>query len=234
VEERVKVKERHCVYIVLHWAITLDVLILIFTGFYIYSPFFGGYEAAMAWTRFVHFTCGAILIEITLLRVSLAFLSEFDADWLKAGPTWRNLKLLPDYLAYMFFFRSKHRYYGKFTPWEAVIYGLVWPLLVGVMAVTGFGILHGPFMFTSIRSEQLFGWVPVLLGSDAQVRLVHTLGMWLFIATGLLHLYLVIIQTLEERDLTFTSIFDGRRLVPRKYAREHEGQMVHADPKDLP
>lgn len=230
--EKVSVKQRHWVFITLHWVIVSCIAILAFTGFYIHRPFFtigSGEEnliMTMAWIRWIHFVFAAVFIESTLIRLELAFFSHFDADWRAIGPSFRNIKALPEALSYYLFMRKDHRYWRKLNPVTTVILVPVWMLFYLIAILTGFALFQGTFFWELATTNTLFGWVFNLFGSEQAVRTWHYYLVWVFICTGAISIYLSILRTVDERDRTFRSILSGRRLIPRKYASIKGGSGV--------
>lgn len=221
--DQVKVKQRHWVYILLHWMIVGTILILALTGYYIHRPFFtlGTAEdpvAVMSWIRWIHFITAAVLIESVLIRTELAFFSHFDADWRDIGPSPRNFKALPESLSYYLFMRDDHRYWRKTNPVMAVILVPFIMLFYLIAILTGFALFQGTFFWGAFTTNELFGWVFTLFGGEENVRTWHFYLIWVFAIIAFLHLYMAILRTLAQRDMTFRSILSGWRLVPKKYA----------------
>lgn len=223
-DDRVAVKQRHWVFILLHWLIIACLVILAITGFYIHHPFFAigsGEEnlvMTMAWIRWIHFIFAAILIESVAIRLELSFFSHFDADWRDLGPSLRNIKALPEAISYYLFLRKDHRYWRKLNPVVSVILVPVWLLFYLLAILTGFAMFNGSFFWGLSSSNKLFGWVVTVFGDAQTMRTWHYYLIWVFVCTGAIFLYLTILRTLAERDRTFRSIFSGWRLIPRKYA----------------
>jgi len=82
-------------------------------------------------------------------------------------------------------------------------------LLILIMAATGFALYTG-WLHT------WFAWVNTLLGGVSTTRVVHYLGMWALIYLSAIHIYMVIRQTLLQKDRTLMSMVDGCRAVPDK------------------
>ncbi len=221
--DRVLVKQRNWVYILLHWIIVSVLAILAFTGLYIHRPFFTmGTEAdpvmVMSWIRWTHFICAAILIESVLIRLELAFFSHFDADWRDIGPSRKMLKALPEALSFYLFARNDHRYWRKLNPVKSVILVPLELLFYLIAILTGFAMFEGTFFWRTTDTVVLFGWVYDLFGGQQSTRNWHYYLFWIFLMIGVIHVYLNILRTARQRDMTFRSMLSGWRLVPRKYA----------------
>jgi len=125
-------------------------------------------------------------------------------------PTWNKIKTIPDMLAYYLFLKDTHEEYGKFNPLQALTY-FFWGLLLIIETLTGFAIYSGN-IFGIWDSRTAFGWVNNILGGMPITRLVHFAIMWIFIITVPVHVYMVILKNLTDRDSTFWSIFTGYKL----------------------
>ena len=221
--DRVLVKQRHWVYILLHWLIVSVLATLMFTGLYINRPFFTmGTEAdpvqVMSWIRWIHFISAAVLIETVLIRLELAFFSHFDADWRDIGPSRKTLKALPESLSYYLFARDNHRYWRKMNPVTAAILIPLGLLFYLIAILTGFALFEGTFFWGLASTSSLFGWVYDLFGGQQSTRNWHYYLVWVFICIAALHVYLHILRTARQRDHTFRSMLSGWRLIPKKYA----------------
>jgi Ni/Fe-hydrogenase 1 B-type cytochrome subunit len=222
--EKTSVKQRHWVFILLHWLIVGCLGILMFTGYYIHHPFFSigsGEESlimTMAWIRWIHFVTAAVLIESVAIRLELAFFSHFDADWRDVGPSMRSIRALPEAISYYLFLRKDHRYWRKLNPVITVILVPIWLLFFLIAVLTGFALLQGTFFWGLTTTNTLFGWIFNLFGGEQNVRTWHFYLIFVFLSTGAISVYLSIIRTLDERDNTFRSMLSGWRLIRGKYA----------------
>ncbi|GBE58425.1 putative Ni/Fe-hydrogenase B-type cytochrome subunit [bacterium BMS3Abin01] len=222
-EDRVNIKQRHWVYLLLHWTIVCVISILAFTGLFIHRPFFSLGTSQdpvllMSWIRWTHFICAAVLIETVAIRLELSFFSHFDADWRDVGPSRKNFKALPEAISYYLFARNDHRYWRKLNP---VMNTILIPiaLLFYLMAIlTGFALFQGTFFWGLTTTNQLFGWVFNVFGGEQTTRTWHYYLVWVFAIYVAFHVYFSILRSSRDRDNTFGSMLTGWRLVPRKYA----------------
>ncbi|OGW04822.1 MAG: Ni/Fe-hydrogenase, b-type cytochrome subunit [Nitrospinae bacterium RIFCSPLOWO2_01_FULL_39_10] len=201
-----KIYEWNLVYRMNHWLRAISIFTLIFTGYYIYWPFLSPEEDSqlMNLMRFFHF--------ISMYIIILSFIAQlyFDRDIWEYMPTWNKIKTIPDMLAYYLFLKDTHEEYGKFNPLQALTY-FFWGLLLIIETLTGFAIYSGN-IFGIWDSRTAFGWVNNILGGMPITRLVHFAIMWIFIITVPVHVYMVILKNLTDRDSTFWSIFTGYKL----------------------
>lgn len=211
--ERVYVYEWSRAYRIDHWVRVLAMAVLTFTGFYIHWPFLAAGEPGgvgiMAWMRFAHFISAYVLILGLIVRIYLAFNSTFDADWRDFG-IQKNIKNIPDVLLYYLFIKDTHKKYRRYNPMQALTY-LFWIFLILFMALTGFALYHGK-VFGLFPAQDYFGWVSRLLGGESYTRIWHFLGMWIFIVTTAIHVYMAAMYAGVHRDHTFRSMFSGYKL----------------------
>ncbi len=203
-------KEWSLGYILDHWIRVVAIAVLVFTGFYIHTPFIAGGpdSTIMASMRFFHFVAAYALILGLVVRVYMAFKSTFDADWKDFSVT-ENLKNVPDILSYYLFIKGSHKDYRKYNPLQALAY-LVTGLVIIFTAFTGAAVYHGRLFL--VFPMDSFRWVSRLLGGESYTRLWHILAMWYFIVFVLIHMYLAISISVINKDRTFTSIFTGYKL----------------------
>ena len=201
-----KIYEWNLVYRMNHWIRAISIFTLIFTGYYIYWPFLSGGEDSqlMNLMRFFHF--------ISMYVVILSFIAQlyFDRDIWEYMPTWNKIKTIPDMLAYYLFLKDTHEEYGKFNPLQALTY-FFWGLLLIIETLTGFAIYSGN-IFGIWDSRETFAWVNNILGGMPITRLVHFAIMWIFIITVPVHIYMVFLKGLTDKDNTLLSIFTGYKL----------------------
>jgi len=200
-------------YRVDHWVRVITLIVLIFTGFYIHWPFLpgsaeGGF-AVMGWMRFAHFVSAYALVLGLIVRIYLAFKSTFDADWRDFG-MGRIIHNIPDALLYYLFLKDTHKQYRRYNPLQALTY-LFWAYLIVFMALTGLALYRGS-VFGLLQAPDSFQWVNTLLGGEPYTRVWHFLGMWVFLVTTAVHVYMAILASWVQRDHTFRSIFSGYKL----------------------
>ncbi|MGA2192819.1 MAG: Ni/Fe-hydrogenase, b-type cytochrome subunit [Nitrospirota bacterium] len=184
-----------------HWINLLALAVLVFTGFYIYSPFLSGGTETMGWIRWFHLLAAYVVVFALIVRIYLMFNSRAAADWKELLPLPRNLANIPDVVLYYMFVTNKHKHYERYNPLQALAYVFMGVMIL-VMAVTGFA-LHTGWLHSS------FDWVNGVLGGEPNTRVVHFLGMWLLIVVTLVHLYFAIRQNACDKDRCLMSMIDG-------------------------
>jgi Ni/Fe-hydrogenase 1 B-type cytochrome subunit len=196
-----------------HWTRFLALAVLTLTGFFIHWPFLPAGEpggvGVMAWMRFAHFVAAYVLILGLAVRVYLSLNSTFDSDW-RDFSLLENIRNIPDVLLYYLFLKDTHKKYRRYNPLQALTY-LFWIFLILFMTFTGFALYHGN-VFGLFWAPDYFGWVNRLMGGESYTRIWHFLGMWIFIVTTAIHVYMAAMYTWVHRDHTFRSMFSGYKL----------------------
>ncbi len=213
--ERLYHYEWNVTYRLDHWIRFLAIGLLTVTGFYIHWPYMAGGpdSSIMAYMRFLHFIGAYVLVLGLVLRVYLAFKSTFDADWRDFG-IWRNLRNIGDVAAYYLFIKNGHKDYRRYNPLQALTY-LFWAFLIIFLALTGFALYHGR-VYGILPAPVSFRWVSDLLGGESYTRIWHFLGMWVFIITAGIHVYMAIMIGATRHDHTVRSMITGYRYKVRR------------------
>lgn len=193
-----------------HWINVLCMFLLAITGYYIGNPFVNvaglpfPYITAIA--RFTHFVSATILAIVLLVRLYWAFVGNRYARWEGVLPVNRErARDLWQQFKYYSFLASDRPCYVGHNPIAGLSYAILW-LLTIVQGITGLAlnaeVNPGGFWWT------WFGW---LFGVSANqtLRLIHHSLMWAFIIFFLLHLYMAILDDVEERDGILSSIVNG-------------------------
>lgn len=128
-------------FVVTHWVNLVAMIFLIFTGFYIHYPLFGG---VMTMARGLHIFCGIVLLINCVVRMVLAF-------FIKSAPAPGTRELVPDYktwlpqrdnkhqlwawISYYLFLRKEHPIAAKLGVPQKIVYLLI-PLLMASCSTT--------------------------------------------------------------------------------------------------
>lgn len=198
----------------MHAVHMISLLLLIFTGFYIRSPFFGGF---MGYAEIIHQIAMWTFVFTTVIRIYWAFFGAGSA------PPGRRTKIrdyhwfspiqhkgegnFRDTMKYYLFLRKTYPSVYKFNPLQKGTY-LFWTfILIPLTLLTGL-CLWGP---TRAFFEPLTYWA----GGLAAMRSYHYLLMWVFIITAGTHLYLVIAEVARELPLMF-AWKEGKNAPPKR------------------
>jgi Ni/Fe-hydrogenase 1 B-type cytochrome subunit len=197
-----------------HWVNFLCIVVLCFTGYYIFNPYVqvSAREAYgvsfMGMMRSMHMVFAYIFIASILLRTYWAFWGGNQwASWKALIPffTPEGRGMMKDALLYYTFIRREppttmgHNALAGFT------YGFI-VLLYFVQIFTGFALygMGDPGGMVWKMTSWIFPYI------DAQhIRIAHNLIMWLLIGFAIHHVYSAFLVDSEEANGLMTSIFSG-------------------------
>lgn len=204
-----------------HWLNVAAVAVLLYTGFQI-----GGYVSrspvdeptfgfSMATMRNWHTLAAYVFACNGAIRLYWIWAGKTYGQWFRyhvwQPKFWKEISWkLIDYVSL--------RYVGKesYTLGHNALASFAYTglfVIGAVLTLTGFA-LKGQ-IDPGGTMQTLFGWVIPLLGSDANVRMVHRFSMWLMIAFMIHHIGIVVLlESLGESGL-ISSIFSGRKTRPK-------------------
>jgi len=200
--------------VVMHAVHVVSLILLIFTGFYIRSPFFSGF---MGYAETIHQVAMWTFGFTTVIRIYWAF---FGAGSAPPGKRTRIRDFhwfspirhkgegnFRDTLKYYLFLRKTYPVVYKFNPLQKGTY-LFWTFFLIPMT-----LLTGLCLWAPTRSffEPFTYWA----GGLAAMRSYHYLLMWVFIVTAGIHLYLVVAEVARELPLMF-AWKEGKNAPPKR------------------
>jgi Ni/Fe-hydrogenase 1 B-type cytochrome subunit len=200
---------------VLHWSWVFLIAVLALTGLLIsegwvlwYGDRANGF--AFGWIRLVHLTAGWFFAAVLILRVARSFFgSNRYQRWSALVPlSFRSLKdAATTAKNYLFMQSWKNPRYIGHNPLQQWTYTAILLVFVG-MVLTGFSIyaMYEPRHWFF----QWFMWPNYLIG-NANVRLLHTIGMWILLLFIPAHIYLSILADNVDREGAITSMISGGR-----------------------
>ena len=203
-----------------HWFIFLPIVVLSFTGYYIYNPFIVANSSTtflMATMRFIHEVAGFVFIGAFLLRLYWFFKGNNWSNWRAFVPIhrrqWRGMGRM---VAYYTFLRKDPVHKVGHNALAAVTYLFMFTLML-------IEIITGLTLYTQVRGKWalgwLFGWIPGVI--DIQhIRLLHFCIMFAFFAFVIHHVYSAVLVSWEERNGLIESIFTGYKFVPKAELEE--------------
>ena len=193
-----------------HWLNVLCMFLLVITGFYIGSPFVNvtgiPFPYLTGTARFVHFVAATILGLSLIVRLYWAFVGNRYARWDGVLPVNRERArdLWQQFKYYSFLAAQRPRYVGH-NPIAGFSYAALW-LLTIIQGIAGLAlnaeVNPGGFWWT------WFGWAFGIYANQT-LRLIHHSLMWVFVVFFLVHLYMAVLDDVEERDGILSSIING-------------------------
>lgn len=228
---------RHTVYVwelpvrIVHWTIVLALIVLSFTGYYIHHPFLSGSGQpgspgfTMGTIRFIHEATGFVFTVAVLFRIYWAFAGNRYAHWRALAPvTKAQRRDLGDMVRFYALVRPRPPRTNGHNPLAGLSYLVLYALFL-LAALTGFAL----FAWVVRRAPwtTLFGWTWSVL-PISELRLIHFLLMFAFIAFAIHHVYSAALVDIEERNGELSSIITGYKAdvlegeVPRDQPTEGE------------
>ena len=197
-----------------HWTIVFALIVLSFTGFYIYDPFLGGSGMpghpgyVMGEMRFIHEVAGFVFIAAVLFRIYWGFVGNRYARWRGMLPITkgqrRSLRQVASF--YLFLDPRPPRVNG-----HNALAGLAYMALYLLFIVT---ILTGLGLYAWIIRRPpwttLFGWTWSVM-SVPSLRLVHFFLMFMYIGFAVHHVYSAALFDIEEHNGELSSIVTGSK-----------------------
>jgi len=212
-----------------HWIIFFSIMVLSFTGYYLYNPFIisrGNSLFLMARMRFIHEVTAFVFIAAVAVRFYWFFEGNRWAHWRCFVPVeqwwqrglWRQLKF------YLFWGKHPDSEVGH-NPLAAATYLAIYALMV-IEIVTGLTLLD----YTNGIGHGLLsngtGWLSSLIGIQF-VRETHFLLMFVFLAFLIHHVYSAVLIGIEERSGLMAGIFSGYKFFPAAFVASDPTRRPH-------
>jgi formate dehydrogenase gamma subunit len=161
-----------------HWAQTILVLTLMFTGFEIHgTTSFMGYESAVE----VHDIAAWAFLVLIIFAI---FWHLTTNEFKQYMPTAKNLKAQLNYYLTGIFANAPHptrkRTLSKLNPLQRITYFALKIVLIPLMVVTGFIYMYFDYPEMGFQMDSL-----------EPIALIHTLGAYLLMTFLIVHLYLI-------------------------------------------
>jgi Ni/Fe-hydrogenase 1 B-type cytochrome subunit len=205
-----------------HWGLVISLAVLSFTGYYIHDPFIVGqvqHPFLMGWFRFVHETFGMIFIALFIMRIYLFFGGNRWVGWRQYVPlSAAQFKEMWEVTKFYAFIRP--------TPITKIGHNAMAAFsYIGIYSMVAVEIVTGLVMFNWLRHSPILGplvrWIPRFI-SFPNLRLIHFLLMFVFIAFGVFHVHLCMLISREEKRGLMDSIFIGYKVIPADELAEEE------------
>ncbi len=164
---------------IMHGLHLISMVMLILTGFYIYSPTVFRIFPSMDSARYVHFIFMYIIGWTMIYKI---YYSIVSGEIKELVFRWRDLLELPNlfkYYLYGIFTGAPKKDYGKYNPGQRMIYSL-WPILLLIQGITGIA------MYFTARWAQFNN----IFGGLQNIKFIHFILCWIFAITVIAHIYL--------------------------------------------
>ena len=197
-----------------HWATAAAISVLFCSGLYISHPILAPSgepfnHFVMGTVRKIHFAAAFVFLVSFLLRMYWFWMgnnyarSGFPFLWRPAW--WRDLlRQSKDYLR----LDRGHVHLG-----HNALGGLAYTLFVIVLGWAQ--IFTGLALYSESKPggllDKLVGWVIPLLGGSFRVHMWHHMFAWGFLVFAILHVYIVLYDSVQFRNGLLTSMISGRK-----------------------
>jgi Ni/Fe-hydrogenase 1 B-type cytochrome subunit len=205
-----------------HWGIVLSIAVLSVTGYYIHDPYIVGqvnHPFLMGEFRFVHECFAMFFIALFLLRMYLFFAGNRWVRWRNYVP-YRKEQFLEMVQMAKFYLFVRPKPVSKIG--HNAMAALSYAGLYGMVFIE---IVTGLVMYNWLRHSAFLGfflnWIPGMI-NIGNIRLIHFLLTWVFIAFGILHVHLAMLVSREEKKGLMDSIFIGYKVIPEEDLKEDE------------
>lgn len=201
---------------IFHWVNATCILILLFTGYYIYNPFLHApgtvatEHFVMGTARFVHFVTAYVFIANLLFRMYWFIVGNQYAKirfWRKEW--WVGLK---DVILFYAFVRKSEPHFTGHNPLAEISY------LIFIWVGSFFIILTGLTMQAEIYQSgilfMLTNWFSGLLVNPYMPRLIHHMLAWVFVLFIVAHLYTSFRYDFISKAGATSSIITGYKSEP--------------------
>jgi Ni/Fe-hydrogenase 1 B-type cytochrome subunit len=197
-----------------HWGLVLSIIVLSITGYYIHDPFIVAqvnHPFLMGWFRFVHQAFGMIFLALFLLRFYLFFAGNRWVRWNQYVPLhaaqWKEMWEVTKFYGFM-----------RRTPISKIGHNAIAAFsYLGIYTMAVVEIVTGLVMYDWLRPtallHPLIGWIPRMV-SFPNVRLIHFFLTYIFVAYGIFHVHLSMLDSRAEKHGLLDSIFTGYKVVP--------------------
>lgn len=200
-----------------HWVTMLAMIVLVFTGYLIGSPWSGpSREATFTYffgnVRLFHFLAAAVFVVAFVVRVYWALAGNHHARSIFTPPVWSASwwsGLFRQALYYVFIRKEPPLWIGHNPLAQFAMFAM---FVVGafVTCLTGLSLFAEQYGWGSMWMN-LFGWVNVLLGGSQTVRLVHHLAMYYLLTFAVIHMYMVIREDVMGGESVVGTMVNGLR-----------------------
>ncbi len=200
-----------------HWLHALSIVVLAGTGYLIANPLqsIGG-EASehflMGNLRLIHFIAGYVFGIGFAVRIYWAFVGNKYARELFYLPVWRAdwwRDLWRETKFYLFLTREMPRIPAH-NPLAQTVMWLFNTVLGLFMIFTGFA-LYSEGLGLGSWADTWFGWMIPLMKGSQNLRMWHDLGMWLFLAFAIVHVYMSVRADIMGSQSSVSTIISGWR-----------------------
>jgi Ni/Fe-hydrogenase 1 B-type cytochrome subunit len=200
-----------------HWVMMISMVVLVFTGYLIGSPWSGPSSEAtftnfFGNVRLIHFLAAAVFVVAFVVRLYWAFAGNHHARSIFLPPVWSGSwwnGMFRQGLYYLFMKKESPLWIGH-NPLAQLAMFVMYVLGTFVIILTGLSLFSEQYAWGSVWMN-LFGWVNVLLGGSQMVRLVHHLTMYYLLIFAVIHIYMATREDVMSGQTVVSTMVNGLR-----------------------
>ncbi len=209
-----------------HWGLFVSMIVLGYTGYYIHNPFIPGrtdIPFLMGWFRLVHEYAAVVFTALCLLRFWLFFRGNYWAGWRQIVPLKPSqFREMTEIMMFYAFLRPRSIPRVGHNAAAAASYIAVYGMAF-LEIVTGLVLYN--WQFHSAVLNPLVGWIPLVVNIQ-YIRLIHFLMTFAFIAYGIVHVHLCLINAKLEKCGLMDSIFTGYKVIPVEEINKEDREAI--------
>jgi Ni/Fe-hydrogenase 1 B-type cytochrome subunit len=200
---------------IVHWTIVLALIVLSFTGYYLYHPFLSssGMPGHPGFTlgemRFIHEVTGFVFIAAVLFRIYWGFAGNRYVQWRALLPiTKAQRRGVIEALRFYFFLSRRPPRVNGHNSLAGLAYVVLYLMFI-VTILTGLGLYA--WVIRTPPWTTLFGWTWNVM-QVPDLRLLHFFLMFVYGAFAVHHVYSAVLYDHEERAGEMSSIIIGTKV----------------------
>jgi Ni,Fe-hydrogenase I cytochrome b subunit len=178
---------------IFHWVMFTCVMILLFTGLYIHSPF-AAIRLPLHLIRKVHSMFGLVLITNLAGQIYYYTVTKKFTEILFLPGDFVNMR---SFIRYVLYITDNHPNFGRYNPGQK-----------GLFTVWGLAVLTASFTSMILLFPDNSFWLQLHLGGLNTVRILHYLVAILFASTIPIHFYLVFTESPANLQAMFTGYIE--------------------------
>jgi len=197
---------------IVHWTVVVCIIVLSITGFYLEHPFQTGGSTpghpgfTLGYMRFIHEVAAFVFIGAVLFRIYWAFVGNRYTHWRGLLPVTKEQRRdLSETCRFYAFMRPRPVKLNGHNPLAGIAYVTLYVLFL-ITILTGLGLYA--WLLRRPPWTTLFSWTWSVV-SVPELRLIHFVLMFLYIAFAVHHVYSAVLFDLEEHNGEMSSIFSG-------------------------
>lgn len=194
---------------IFHWVMFSAVMILVFTGLYMDTPW-DRLHLPMEVVRKTHTFFASVIIVNVMSHLYYYFYNNKISEILFLPRDWVNV---PSFIRYVFFITEGHPNFGRYNPGQKLVF-LLWFAAVIIAAITGSILLFAD------NSQ----WLQWKLGGLNVIRMLHFSVAISFVMSIPLHLYLVFTESPANLQAMFTG-YIHKELTPETIKSEKKDSL---------